>query len=49
MADPINDRIDRFGRAHPRLMVVLTILAALATTVILLVFSQDQKILYKAF
>jgi hypothetical protein len=49
MADPLNDRIDRFARRHPRLMVALTLLAALATTIVLLVFSQDQKILYKAF
>ena len=49
MADPVSGRIDRFGRRHPRLMVALTVLAALATTIILLVFSQGQKILYKAF
>ncbi len=49
MADSLNQWIDRFGRRHPRLMVVLTLLAALATTIILLIFSQDQKILYKAF
>ncbi len=49
MADSLNQRLERFGRRHPGLMLTLTLLAALATTLILLVFSQDQKILYKAF
>jgi hypothetical protein len=49
MADPLNRRFDLFARRHPRLMVALTLLAAFATTIVLLVFSQDQKILYKAF
>jgi hypothetical protein len=49
MAEPWNKRIDLFARSHPRLMVALTLLAAFAMTIVLLVFSQDQKILYKAF
>ncbi len=49
MADNQNQWLDRFGRRHPRVMFVLTILAALATTLLLLICSQDQQILYKAF
>jgi hypothetical protein len=49
MADPLHDRIDRFWRGHPVLLLAVTIMTAFATTALLLVNSQDQAILYKAF
>ena len=49
MTDPFGPRLDRFARRHPALMIAFTILAAVATTAILLLYSQDQTILYKAF
>jgi hypothetical protein len=49
MPNPWNHRLDQFGRRHTKLMLGWTLFLALATTIILLIFSQDQKILYKAF
>ena len=49
MAQRKPDRIDQYWRAHPRLLLAVTIAAALFTTVLLLVNSQDHAILYKAF
>jgi hypothetical protein len=48
MIDALQGRIDRFGRAHPGLALAATLLAALATTVLLLLCAQ-QTILYEAF
>ena len=49
MPDPWNRWLDQFGRRRPKLMLAWTLLLALATTIVLLLFSRDQKILYKAF
>jgi hypothetical protein len=49
MVDSIHDRLERFWRGHPGLLLAVTIVTAMLTTLLLLVNSQDHAILYKAF
>jgi hypothetical protein len=49
MADLLEDRLDRFARRHPRLMLVSTVLLGVITTLILIYYSKDTAIVYRAF
>ena len=49
MSNLIGERLDQFGRRHPRLMLTFTILMAIITTFLLAARPQGQAILYKAF
>jgi len=49
MAYSLHERLDQFGRRHPRLMLATTILVGIFATVILIYKTQDTTIVYKAF
>jgi hypothetical protein len=49
MAKTFTVRVDQFSRRHPKLMFAVVVLAALATTLILVLFPQGQLILYRVF
>jgi hypothetical protein len=49
MARSIKSRCDDLGQRHPRLMFMVVLVAASATTLILLLFPQGQTVLYKVF
>jgi len=49
MANAFADRLDQFGRRHPRLMLASTIFLGVVTTIILIYNSKDTAIVYKAF
>lgn len=49
MADSLQDRLDRFGRRRPGLLLAATILMAIVTTLVLLFNTKDTAIVYKAF
>jgi hypothetical protein len=49
MANSLCDRLDRFGRRHPRLMLATTILMAIVTTLILIYNTKDTAVVYRAF
>lgn len=47
--DSLGKYLDRFGRAHPRIMLLWVITLALLLTLILLGNPTETPILYKAF
>jgi hypothetical protein len=49
MLDLIEDKLDQFGRRHPRLMLATTIFLGVLTTLILIYNSKDTAIVYRAF
>ena len=49
MIDWLGERLDRFGRRHPRLMLGTTILVGIATVLILIYNTKDTAIVYRAF
>ena len=49
MADALRRRLDAFGRQHPRLMLLATVAAAVAITLILVYNTKDTAIVYRAF
>jgi hypothetical protein len=49
MPDSFHDRLDQFGRKHPRLMLWSTIVVAVVTTLIMIYNTTDTAIVYKAF
>ena len=49
MTDSFDDRLDRFERAHPRLMLAATILLGVVTTLVMVYSTNDTAIVYRAF
>jgi len=49
MADSFHERLDRFGRRHPRLMLAATVVVGILTTLILVYNTKDTAIVYRAF
>jgi hypothetical protein len=49
LATSLQDRLDRFGRRHPRLFLAAMIVIAIATTLILIYNTKDTAIVYRAF
>ena len=49
MVDPFRERLDQFGRRHPRLMLGTTIIVAILTTLIVIYNTKDTAIVYRAF
>jgi hypothetical protein len=49
MATSLHERLDQFGRRHPRLMLATTIFVGFVTTLILVYHTRDTTIVYKAF
>ena len=42
-------RIDQYGRRHPRLMMLFTLLLGIVTTLVLIYHTQETAIVYRAF
>ena len=49
MGDSFRERLDQFGRRHPRLMLGTTIIVAILTTLIVIYNTKDTAIVYRAF
>ena len=49
MVDLIHERLDDFGRRHPRLMLGTTIVMAVLTTLVVIYNAKDTAIVYRAF
>jgi hypothetical protein len=48
-SDTLSDRVDRFGRSHPRLMILAAGTLMVIVTVVLLTTSESPIVLYQAF
>jgi hypothetical protein len=49
MTEWLGERLDRFGRRHPRLMLWATVLLGMATALILVYNTKDTTVVYRAF
>jgi hypothetical protein len=49
MAEWLGERLDRFGRRHPRLMLWATVTLGVVTVLILIYNTRDTAIVYRAF
>ncbi len=47
--DSFSDRVDRFGRSHPRLMLLAAGTLTVIVTLVLLTASESPIVLYQAF
>jgi hypothetical protein len=49
MKPPVTQRLDDFGRCHPRLMLVALMALACVATIVLLASGEKTVVLYQAF